>query len=42
MQQFLSDLGRTHQLHPAADTWTAAQALQVLSWLVGTHLHAQY
>jgi protein SCO1/2 len=41
MQRFLSDLGRTHQLHPAADTWTAAQALQVLSWLVGTHLHAQ-
>jgi protein SCO1/2 len=38
MQRFLSDLGRTHQLHPAANTWTATQALQVLSWLIGTHL----
>jgi protein SCO1/2 len=42
MQRFLSDLGRTHQLHPAADTWTAPQALGVLSWLVGTHLRLRY
>lgn len=39
MAKFLSDLGRTHQLHPAADTWTTAQALSALSWLTGKEIH---
>lgn len=39
MQSFLSDLGRTHQVHPAADTWTVKQALGVLSFLTGTRIH---
>ncbi len=38
MQQFLSDLGRTHQGRPTADTWTVAEGLSVLSWLTGTHI----
>ena len=38
LRQFLSDLGRTHLDHPQRDTWTVAQALQPLSWLVGTTL----
>ena len=41
MQRFLSDLGRTHQLHPTPDTWTAPEALQALSWLVGSHIRSQ-
>ncbi len=38
MQQFLSDLGRTHQAHPSADTWTVSEALSVLSWMTGIHI----
>jgi protein SCO1/2 len=40
MQQFLSELGRTHQAYPTADTWTVPEALSVLSWLTGTHIRA--
>jgi protein SCO1/2 len=38
MQQFLSDLGRTHEAHPAGNAWTVPQALSALSWLTGTHI----
>lgn len=41
LNQFLDDLGRTHLNHPTGDAWTVPQALQPLSWLAGTNLHAQ-
>lgn len=41
MTQFLSDLGRTHLNHPDAQAWTVPQALQPLSWLMGTTIHTQ-
>lgn len=39
LDQFLNQIGRTHLNNPPADSWTAPQALQPLSWLTGTNLH---
>jgi protein SCO1/2 len=33
LNQFLDDAGRANLTHPGVDTWTASQALTVISWL---------
>jgi protein SCO1 len=35
LQQFLSDLGRQHLVHPAPTAWTVPQALMAMSWVLG-------
>ncbi len=38
LDKFLNQIGREHLNDPAADSWTAPQALQPLSWLTGANL----
>ncbi len=36
LYKYLNEEGRTNLAHPEDGAWTAAEAIQVLSWLVGT------